>query len=135
MLRLNDDLAKRLIARAVSQNAMILLQCKVNDLALMAVHRLQDDALVRAAAALRQARCQTVKRLLAALAVIFNIEDDAHALLRQALIRGKIHEILQGVERLPVLADQDAEKMQTLIDALEDNDDVQNVYSNYEMDE
>ena len=33
------------------------------------------------------------------------------------------------------LADQDAEKMQTLIDALEDNDDVQNVYSNYEMDE
>ena len=33
------------------------------------------------------------------------------------------------------LADKDAEKMQTLIDALEDNDDVQNVYSNYEMDE
>ena len=33
------------------------------------------------------------------------------------------------------LVDKDAEKMQTLIDALEDNDDVQNVYSNYEMDE
>ena len=32
------------------------------------------------------------------------------------------------------LSDKDAEKMQTLIDALEDNDDVQNVYSNYEMD-
>ncbi len=29
------------------------------------------------------------------------------------------------------LTDKDAEKMQTLIDALEDNDDVQNVYSNY----
>ena len=33
------------------------------------------------------------------------------------------------------LVDKDAEKMQTLIDALEDNDDVQNVYSNYEMGE
>ena len=33
------------------------------------------------------------------------------------------------------LVDKDAGKMQTLIDALEDNDDVQNVYSNYEMDE
>ena len=33
------------------------------------------------------------------------------------------------------LVDKDAEKMQTLIDALEDNDDVQNVYSNYEMEE
>ena len=32
------------------------------------------------------------------------------------------------------LSEKDAEKMQTLIDALEDNDDVQNVYSNYEMD-
>ena len=33
------------------------------------------------------------------------------------------------------LSENDAEKMQNLIDALEDNDDVQNVYSNYEMDE
>ena len=30
---------------------------------------------------------------------------------------------------------KDAEKMQTLIDMLEEHDDVQNVYSNYEMDE
>lgn len=30
---------------------------------------------------------------------------------------------------------KDAEKMQNLIDALEDNDDIQNVYSNYESDE
>ena len=33
------------------------------------------------------------------------------------------------------LEGKDAEKMQSLIDALEENDDVQNVYSNYEMDE
>ena len=33
------------------------------------------------------------------------------------------------------LVDKDVEKMQTLIDTLEDNDDVQNVYSNYEKDE
>ena len=32
------------------------------------------------------------------------------------------------------LSEKDADKMQTLIDALEDNDDVQNVYTNYEMD-
>ena len=33
------------------------------------------------------------------------------------------------------LDSKDAEKMQALIDALEDNDDIQNVYSNYESDE
>jgi YebC/PmpR family DNA-binding regulatory protein len=33
------------------------------------------------------------------------------------------------------LEGKDAEKMQTLIDALEDNDDIQNVYSNHEIDE
>ena len=32
------------------------------------------------------------------------------------------------------LSEKDVDKMQTLIDALEDNDDVQNVYTNYEMD-
>lgn len=33
------------------------------------------------------------------------------------------------------LEGKDAEKMQNLIDALEENDDVQNVYSNYAFDE
>ena len=33
------------------------------------------------------------------------------------------------------LTGKDAEKMQTLIDALDEHDDVQNVYSNYEIDE
>ena len=33
------------------------------------------------------------------------------------------------------LEGKDAEKMQSLIDALDENDDVQNVYSNYEFDE
>lgn len=33
------------------------------------------------------------------------------------------------------LEGKDAEKMQTLIDALEDNDDIQNVYSNHEINE
>ena len=33
------------------------------------------------------------------------------------------------------LEGKDAEKMQTLMDALEENDDIQNVYSNYEIDE
>ena len=33
------------------------------------------------------------------------------------------------------LSGEDAEKMQKLEDALEENDDVQNVYSNYEIEE
>ena len=33
------------------------------------------------------------------------------------------------------LTGADAEKMQKLLDALDENDDVQNVYGNYEMDE
>ena len=31
------------------------------------------------------------------------------------------------------LADKDAEKMQKLLDALDEDDDVQNVYGNYEF--
>ena len=33
------------------------------------------------------------------------------------------------------LEGKDAEKMMNLVDALEEHDDVQNVYSNYEVDE
>ena len=33
------------------------------------------------------------------------------------------------------LSGKDAEKMQKLLDALDENDDVQNVYGNYEFDE
>ena len=33
------------------------------------------------------------------------------------------------------LEGKDADKMQQLVDALEENDDVQNVYSNYDIDE
>ena len=53
-------------------------------------------------------------------------------------------EVLEKYLRYPItmvpdttvkLEGKDAEKMQNLIDALEENDDVQNVYSNYEFDE
>ena len=43
-------------------------------------------------------------------------------------------EVTMVPDTMVSLSEKDAEKMQTLIDALEDNDDVQNVYSNYEMD-
>ena len=78
------------------------------------------------------------------------IED--YSALREDIHTGYIYEAIEailgekGIETASAevtmvpdttvhLADKDAEKMQTLIDALEDNDDVQNVYSNYEMDE
>ena len=48
-------------------------------------------------------------------------------------IRGA-DEPAKGPAECGCLAGKDAEKMQTLIDALEDNDDVQNVYTNYESD-
>jgi transcriptional/translational regulatory protein YebC/TACO1 len=35
--------------------------------------------------------------------------------------------------RVPVGSKQEAEKVLRLVDALEDNDDVQNVYANYEI--
>ena len=44
-------------------------------------------------------------------------------------------EITMVPENTVKLSGEDAEKMQKLEDALEDNDDVQNVYSNYETDE
>ena len=109
MLRLDDDLAERLVSCAVGEDAMVVLKSEMYDLPLMTVHRLQNDALIRAAAAFRQTRCQAVERLLATLAIILDIQDDAHALFRRSLVGCEIDEILQGVERLPVLADEDAE--------------------------
>ena len=75
-------------------------------------------------------------------------EDDVFEIVAEPETFEAIEEVLgeKGIETASAevtmvpdttvrLADKDAEKMQTLIDALEDNDDVQNVYSNYEMDE
>ena len=44
-------------------------------------------------------------------------------------------EITMVPENYVHISGKDAEKMQNLIDALEENDDIQNVYSNYEMDD
>ena len=71
---------------------------------------------------------------------IFEItaEPDAFNSIEAALgekgIETASAEVTMVPDTMVHLAEKDAEKMQILIDALEDNDDVQNVYSNYEMD-
>ena len=71
---------------------------------------------------------------------IFEItaEPNAFDSIEQALAEKGIETASAEVTMVPDttvgLAGKDAEKMQTLIDALEDNDDVQNVYTNYESD-
>lgn len=71
---------------------------------------------------------------------IFEItaEPNAFDAIEQALAEKGIETASAEVTMVPDttvgLAGKDAEKMQTLIDALEDNDDVQNIYTNYESD-
>ena len=58
---------------------------------------------------------------------------------KQALEENNIETVESEITMIPdttvKVEGKDAEKMQTLIDMLEEHDDVQNVYSNYEMDE
>lgn len=71
---------------------------------------------------------------------IFEItaEPNAFDAIEQALAEKGIETASAEVTMVPDttvgLAGKDAEKMQTLIDSLEDNDDVQNVYTNCESD-
>ena len=66
-------------------------------------------------------------------------EPDAFEEIEKALGEKGIETASAEVTMVPDttvhLAGKDAEKMQNLIDALEENDDVQNVYSNYDIDE
>ncbi len=61
--------------------------------------------------------------------------DDIEAALAEKGIETASAEVTMVPDNTVSLAGKDAEKMQTLIDALEENDDIQNVYSNYETDE
>ena len=78
----------------------------------------------------------------------FKAEDDSFEItaapedfdaISQALEENNIETVESEITMLPdttvKVEGKDAEKMQTLIDMLEEHDDVQNVYSNYEMDE
>lgn len=66
-------------------------------------------------------------------------EPDAFDAIEAALAEKGIETASAEVTMVPdntvKLAGKDAEKMQQLIDALDDNDDVQNVYSNYETED
>lgn len=78
----------------------------------------------------------------------FKAEDDSFEItaapedfdaISQALEENNIETVESEITMIPdttvKVEGKDAEKMQTLIDILEEHDDVQNVYSNYEMDE
>ena len=66
-------------------------------------------------------------------------EPDAYDAVEPALgekgIETASAEITMVPENYVPISGKDAEKMQNLIDELEENDDIQNVYSNYEMDD
>ena len=61
--------------------------------------------------------------------------DDIEAALAEKGIETASAEVTMVPDNTVSLSGADADKMQNLIDALEENDDVQNVYSNYETDE
>ena len=61
--------------------------------------------------------------------------DDIEKALGEKGIETASAEVTMVPDTTVHLAGKDAEKMQNLIDALEENDDVQNVYSNYESDD
>ena len=59
--------------------------------------------------------------------------DDIEAALTEKGIETASAEITMVPDNTVKLSGADAERMQNLEDALDENDDVQNVYSNYEM--
>ena len=61
--------------------------------------------------------------------------DDIEKALGEKGIETASAEVTMVPDTTVHLVGKDAEKMQNLIDALEENDDVQNVYSNYESDD
>ena len=61
--------------------------------------------------------------------------DDIEKALGEKGVETASAEVTMVPDTTVHLAGKDAEKMQNLIDALEENDDVQNVYSNYESDD
>ena len=61
--------------------------------------------------------------------------DDIEKALGEKGIETASAEVTMVPDTTVHLEGKDADKMQNLIDALEENDDVQNVYSNYEADD
>ena len=61
--------------------------------------------------------------------------DDIEKALAEKGIETASAEITMVPDNTVKLSGKDAEKMQSLEEALEENDDVQNVYSNYEMED
>ena len=61
-------------------------------------------------------------------------EEQKYAALEAAGLQPEVAEVTMRAENPIELAGEDALRMQKLLDMLEDQDDVQNVYSNAELD-
>ena len=81
----------------------------MDDLALVAAHRLEVDLLADAARLVREMSREADERLLAAGAVVLHVEDDARKARLRDFVHDEVREVLERVERRTVLADEDAE--------------------------
>ena len=85
-----------------------ILKRDVDNLAFVAVHRLEDDLFAAALHPPGQPYGQLLQRFFSALAVVFYVQHDEMARFF-ALISRQVRQILKGVQRLAVLADEDAQ--------------------------
>ena len=81
----------------------------MDDLALVAAHRLEVDLLADAARLVREMSREADEGLLAAGAVVLHVEDDARKARLRDFVHDEVCEVLERVERRTVLADEDAE--------------------------
>ena len=81
----------------------------MDDLAFMAAHGFEADLLADAACLVREMSREARESLFAARAVVLDIEDDAGIAAAGILVDNEIGKVLEGVKRLSVLADQNAE--------------------------
>ena len=81
----------------------------MDDLALVAAHRLEVDLLADAARLVREMSRKADEGLLAAGAVVLHVEDDARKARLRDFVHDEVREVLERVERRTVLADEDAE--------------------------
>ena len=86
-----------------------VLQAQVDDLALDGRHRLELDRAAGLHDALGGAHGERVERRLAPVAVAGRVDDDRLAGSAAVAVDDRVREVLERVDRLAVLADQEAE--------------------------
>src|SRR6266566_58625 len=107
--RRDHDEPVRLGPLAGGHHAGIVLQPQVHDLPLNRGHRLELDALPRRDRTLGAPHRERVQRLLPPLAIARRIDDDRLPVFGLAAVDDCVRQVLNRIDRLPVLADQKAE--------------------------